>query len=448
VALGIRYRLLSITILIFSLTACGGEILFNDQNTEEATAVGENPDFSADSVANFGATLYPILSAHCGSCHSPLAPSSTRIAPFFAEVGGGDAITRSYDAILNTDKVNFPFPEQSRVVRRLDPEQHQCWPNAGACSQNASEILAAIEEWKRRDNTNEQEFTGSRTANVTIPNGISTSDQDFDIPLRELNTTLIPVGAANAGSVLRVAIRLSGDGISYVISNPRMRLGTPPNNGAQYGVSFNAWLFFLNDQDVTPDSSPYKVLNFSAATNGIFSTVVYQNAALPAISVPRVNGPGSDQISLGIRAIGSQSPAEIRFINFQQVLSQRCNACHTAEISVNAGLATARVVPAFANFTRIIDYTNDNPDVAGPGMIVSRNPNASWLFQTLIIQSNLNLPNAPVYNPAYPIANRPADSSVFHFSNLRAMPPGAPIGANFNSSQDPLRIVYDFIMGL
>lgn len=85
----------------------------------------------AGSKEGFEATVYPITRANCASCHSTLSPTHAS-----ADV---DA---AHDAAYS--KVNFGNIPNSRLVRKLRDENHNCWSN---CAENADEMQAAVEDW-------------------------------------------------------------------------------------------------------------------------------------------------------------------------------------------------------------------------------------------------------------------------------------------------------------
>jgi len=87
------------------------------------------------SLEAFEQTLYPILRQNCTSCHGnsqqPLhASSDSQVA---------------HNALLNQYKINFTNPADSRMVKKLKDEGHNCW---SSCANDGREIQEAIVEWK------------------------------------------------------------------------------------------------------------------------------------------------------------------------------------------------------------------------------------------------------------------------------------------------------------
>tara|TARA_R110000868_G_scaffold117600_15_gene312504 strand:- start:10949 stop:12304 length:1356 start_codon:yes stop_codon:yes gene_type:complete len=85
------------------------------------------------SVQAFAQTTHAITKARCTNCH-----------------GGGQQplhavanAQQAHDAIVNSSKVNFGNPAQSRMVLKLT-EGHNCW---GDCNMNAQEMLDSVNDW-------------------------------------------------------------------------------------------------------------------------------------------------------------------------------------------------------------------------------------------------------------------------------------------------------------
>ncbi|HEX6994630.1 MAG TPA: LamG domain-containing protein [Gammaproteobacteria bacterium] len=100
---------------------------------------GESKSFPAD-VTLFETHVYPVLRAHCATCHS--ASSTTRQSPFFAEGPEGDplAVQAAYDAAKA--RIDLDDPAASRFVVRLREESHNCW--TADCGADADVMEDAI----------------------------------------------------------------------------------------------------------------------------------------------------------------------------------------------------------------------------------------------------------------------------------------------------------------
>jgi hypothetical protein len=90
----------------------------------------------AASVTAYSQTVYPIVRQYCATCHAGAGPGSPSLAH--------PNIDTSFDATVNTQKVNFTQPSRSRLVRRLAADFHYCWSD---CLMNGLEMEAAIAAW-------------------------------------------------------------------------------------------------------------------------------------------------------------------------------------------------------------------------------------------------------------------------------------------------------------
>ena len=74
-----------------------------------------------------------LLARYCANCHSDTA--ATPQVPFFASAN----TELAFEALRG--KVNLSSPESSRIVVRLDPEQHNCWSD---CVDNGNTLQGAV----------------------------------------------------------------------------------------------------------------------------------------------------------------------------------------------------------------------------------------------------------------------------------------------------------------
>ncbi len=96
---------------------------------------GASRSYANATVADFQATVYPLLTQYCAGCHT--SSSQTSQSPYFAEAD----IASAFDAAKA--KMNLDDPAASRMVIRLRDEFHNCWNSDCASSANAME--AAIQ---------------------------------------------------------------------------------------------------------------------------------------------------------------------------------------------------------------------------------------------------------------------------------------------------------------
>jgi len=93
------------------------------------------PASATDNAPNsFENTVYPLLTAHCQSCHEE--SSNQRQSPFFASTDVEAAFAAA------KPKFDIDNPDISRLVVRLREESHNCWSNN--CSNDATEMENAI----------------------------------------------------------------------------------------------------------------------------------------------------------------------------------------------------------------------------------------------------------------------------------------------------------------
>ncbi len=86
-------------------------------------------------VEAFRTTVFPVLRANCKGCHERVQ------TPFFASLTPEAAL----QAIQDTGKVNFEEIENSRIVKRLVGDNHNCWSE---CPTDAETMRLAIQTWK------------------------------------------------------------------------------------------------------------------------------------------------------------------------------------------------------------------------------------------------------------------------------------------------------------
>jgi hypothetical protein len=123
----------------------------------------------AKTVQAFEQTVYPLTRQYCVNCHG------MGQQPVHADPDSQVA----HDSVLNSFKVNFQNPGQSRMVLKLSQSNHNCWSND--CSADAAQMQAAIESWyqmslsETNNNNNNNGGTGIIGNGVEIP----TSDSNM-----------------------------------------------------------------------------------------------------------------------------------------------------------------------------------------------------------------------------------------------------------------------------
>lgn len=88
----------------------------------------------AAQLTAFASTLHPLLTAHCSQCHASV------VAPNFAQ----SDTSLSLKVITTAQLVSLETAAQSRLVKRLAEQAHNCWSD---CAANATEFSTAITAW-------------------------------------------------------------------------------------------------------------------------------------------------------------------------------------------------------------------------------------------------------------------------------------------------------------
>lgn len=120
--LAVLFLLASITVVY---TNCGSPF------ATQSSLAWQSSTILAGSQEAFEATVYPITRANCVSCHQTQSPQHASSDPKTA-----------HDAAYM--KVNFGNIPNSRLVKKLRDENHNCWSD---CNSNADEMQAAITDW-------------------------------------------------------------------------------------------------------------------------------------------------------------------------------------------------------------------------------------------------------------------------------------------------------------
>lgn len=93
------------------------------------------PDDNSLSVQAYSNNLYQLMQTNCASCHD-----STHQFPH--SIPGNPSL--NHEVIKSNAFVNLTIPADSRLVKRLGEDNHNCWSN---CQQNAQEMENAIAGW-------------------------------------------------------------------------------------------------------------------------------------------------------------------------------------------------------------------------------------------------------------------------------------------------------------
>lgn len=209
----------------------------------------------AVSVEAFRTTVYSVTRARCISCHGV---SQT---PMHA----ASDVNVAYDAVINSSKVDFSTPGNSRLVLKLRNENHNCWGN---CSSNADEMLAQINTWKSLTtgtiadvgNTNVSGKTTKETMTIAMA-----LNPNFNAS--ESNLTLM----TEAASLKAPMITATEGGISYV--------WTPAAAGIK---------------DLSSQDAGTATLNFAVQASDFYNIFMYVNSSQAGSDSVYVKVAGSD----------------------------------------------------------------------------------------------------------------------------------------------------------
>lgn len=144
---------------------------------------GSGGPTDAELQAAFETTVWPILNNStypCVTCHV----AGGNAAPAIADADP----TRAFRAVWDNGKVNLTTPSNSRIVRRLSPDQHHCWSNN--CAADAVILETAVQQWAALVNWGGgsgaggggggQQVSGLVSQNLTLADGFEDQGQDRD----------------------------------------------------------------------------------------------------------------------------------------------------------------------------------------------------------------------------------------------------------------------------
>lgn len=124
------YQLLLLAVLLVIQTSC-----FNQEQPATSLEFSQRTA-GANSAAAFRNTVHPLLVKNCGTCHGDGGINIKHAVSDYQE---------AHDVVVDGGKVDFSNAANSRLVVKLSDQQHNCW--SSNCSDDAAEMLEAIEEW-------------------------------------------------------------------------------------------------------------------------------------------------------------------------------------------------------------------------------------------------------------------------------------------------------------
>lgn len=106
------------------------------------------------SVEAFENSVYKITRQRCAGCHASQNP-----------VHASDDVQEAHDIVVNQFKVNFSNIPNSRLVKKLVDETHNCW--TANCAENALEMQNAIQVWADAVNQIEEDIESDNNSGGT-----------------------------------------------------------------------------------------------------------------------------------------------------------------------------------------------------------------------------------------------------------------------------------------
>lgn len=188
------------------IATASGEVFRDTASTDgesDGTAAGGNGRVAPEGLTSpeaFARTVYPLAQRYCAACHT------ATFRPFFAD---GD-IDVAHSEITMQQKVDFNNPAASRMVLRLSQDAHNCWSGPTGCSNDAREMLEAIEDWiilMQQPQASNDSGSGDNTAdNGGNTNGSGINDGNGgntggSTPPQVLVTNQIPINIQDLGNM-------------------------------------------------------------------------------------------------------------------------------------------------------------------------------------------------------------------------------------------------------
>lgn len=302
----------------------------NSGGTAVATSVALPTGVAVSSVAAFQATVYPILTARCATCHV-----STN-QPFFSVSN----VQNAHDALVSAGKVNLDAPASSRLVQRLSSDMHNCWSN---CATNATEMQTQIAAWKTRITP------PPATTATTTSTGTSTATSTVVKPPPRLNTIEVTVPAVLPGPGENAANFTT---LTWPLTNATDTV-IPDVTGASFTMEIQKFDNFSyrvrNPRIISPTTAVY-LSDLRLSVNGMIrandATYTLVDQLVPAAANGTVispasmvilleKGAGVDKIALSFAQIKASAAAGCKNLNgfttsVKPVMVNACIRCHNA----------------------------------------------------------------------------------------------------------------------
>ena len=165
------------------------------QTSNEQLAEAGRVSFTdqAQALEGFKSHVFPIVEAHCSSCHG------AAVSPRFATK---DAV-EAFSGLMAANVISFNDPQNSRIVKRLSEQSHNCWSE---CPADAESLAQAIQNWSETVEVvagNLDPTLVYITAEVELQSVVSPKAEEItpaEGEEEEMNATLIEAETALIGS--------------------------------------------------------------------------------------------------------------------------------------------------------------------------------------------------------------------------------------------------------
>ncbi len=261
----------------------------------------------AESVAAFEQSVYPLARQYCVACHAGSGPG-------FPSIASADPTT-AHDATVDTQKVNFGNPGNSRLVQRLVADFHHCW--SGDCNADGALMSAAVAQWATLINYGSG---GTQTAGSIQSNTLSFADGIEDQGQARLENGLIAkwefkegqgtIANDTSGVAPAIPLTLSGTyrwmsnyGVEFTLAKAQSataaatrklydRIADPAQGSQQY--SLEAWVIPAN----TTQEGPARIVTYSSngGSNLALGQVMYYYNFRNRAAVSGIGGNGTPSL--------------------------------------------------------------------------------------------------------------------------------------------------------
>ena len=169
-----------------------------DKNNLEKQAITKPPSVQHA----FRDHVWPELKRSCGRCHAD------KHTPFFASTN----IDKAREAIIDGGKVDFTDVANSRLVLRLNKDNHNCPDD---CVEDANRFIKVLTLWKK--NTEAQQIDGLKTIDLNPATDLTPTDGSLNYDLSNIQIDNQPLEGQ-----LVVEIAPLSRGRGYLLNNLRL----------------------------------------------------------------------------------------------------------------------------------------------------------------------------------------------------------------------------------